>query len=122
MACNVFPADRRAVKSMVDKDVVRDMDMGRPFALDDRFPCIEGTMTNTPMLSRIQVEARPVMLIQTNIRVTNVPFRGEARPLVTSMDEGTGYVSAFQMKSKSEPAKLLKRQVSCVEREVRMYG
>lgn len=97
------------------KDAVRDMDMCQHSGLDDCSLCIQGTVTNTPMLLRTRVEVRPGAMIDTDVAVINVQSIGGARYFFSLINEASVQVSASDMKSKVEAAELLKRQFSWIE-------
>lgn len=100
--------DCRAIKWMGEKDAVQDMDMCQRFVLDDCFPCIKGTMTNTPMPSRTHVEVRPGAVIHTDVAFMKGPSIAGARYFIISMDKESFHVGAFHMNLKDEAADLLK--------------
>lgn len=117
MHARLAQADRGAAKWMADKNGVRDMDMRQHSFLDDCFPGIDGSMTITPMPSKIHVKPSIGAVIHTNVMVMSVPSISGASYFVTLIDKSSRQVRAFHMKFKPKAAALLKCQVCCFERQ-----
>lgn len=103
--------DRRAVRWMAGKDVVQDRDRRQPSVPDDYSPCMEGSMTNTPMPFRTRVEIRHRAVINNDVAVKNVPSISGAGYFITFIDDASRHKSAIHIKSNGEAADVLKRQV-----------
>lgn len=86
-----------AVKKMVDKDVVWDMDMGPRSLLDDCSLCIEQTLTEMPMPLRPHREVWPGAGINSDVAAMNMAYIGTAEYLITFISEVSGHVRAFQV-------------------------
>lgn len=74
-------------------------------------------MTNTPMKSQNTLERRPGAVMDTVVAERNVPSVDRAKYFVTFSEEAFGRVSACHMKTKGEPAELLKPHIRWVERQ-----
>lgn len=111
----IVHASYRPFHWMAYKDVVWDMDMGHRSVLEICFPCINRTMTNTPMPSRARTEVRPGAVIHTDVTFMNVLSIGPARYFVIFIHESSGTVSAFHMKSRGQAAERLKCHLGLVK-------
>lgn len=101
-------ADLNAISKLEQSSAVRGMVMTTPLATNNCAPHVEGTMKNTPIMSRTVQEGWQCAALLTDVSETNVTSVGGATHLVTFIDEASGNSIVVHMKTQGEVAALLK--------------
>lgn len=102
---------------MPQSGAVHDMDLIGVLSTNSFSPCVEGTVTHTLMRSRNTMETRPGALLHTDVTEMNTSSVSGPKYFVTFIYEASGLVSTCHVKIKEKAAKLLTRDVRCVERQ-----
>ena len=110
-------ADRRAIKRMADKNMVRGLSLQVKKYGKECEACISGTMTNGPMKSKSYVTDVPGTIVHSDVAEMNLMSLGSAKYFVTFVDEASGHVRVMHLKSKGDAGYHLRKYVKWVERQ-----
>lgn len=99
-------ADLNAIKKRVQNGCVHGLYMTEARSTNSSSPCVEDTMTNTPMHSRTTLKTRPGAVLHPHIAGMNDSSVGRAKYFVMFIDEASAHISAFEMKTKSKSARV----------------
>ncbi len=89
---------------MVEKVLVRGLDLNGKGTLPECRPCLEAAMTNGPMKSRTAVTGTPGTVIFTDVAEMHIMLLGSAKYFVVFMDEASGHLCAVHLKSNGDAA------------------
>lgn len=70
-----------------------------------------GPATNTPIKSRTILETRPGAVAHTDVVEMNDTLVAGARHFVTFIDEASGHLGAFHMKTEGQATELIERHI-----------
>ncbi len=110
-------ADRRVIKHMAEKELVRRLDLNEKVTLPKCGPCAEATMPHGPMKYRTALTSVPGTVIHTDVAEMNVMPLGSANYSIVFIDEASENVCAAHLKSKGAAASHLEKYVNWEERQ-----
>lgn len=84
------------------KSAIRGMDMRKLSIPASCSQYVEGTMTNTPMRSRGQLEVQPGAMDRVDVAGMNIPVLGRARLFIAFGDEGLRLCESLLYKDESD--------------------